>query len=597
MAISNEIINKYLKSLKKQKQDIKSQAQLERKFVDPLVELLIENGEFLTPLSYYQDILKRTNKIFIVYMPEEQKKVLKQQLQTTYLLLLAQKKYELELGTFGNQTAYIKQIESCEEYLDLLNPNIQAQSEAQRSLSKEKPVLYLGIGLGIELSHKMLEVTEGKYETFSQTINWLNDRRLYWIWGSSFILSILDSLPHDFFHKTTATKTVLSLDPYAGVISWALYYFRFSLQLGLLLRHVIAGPWMSEKEKQIPLSQRFLTQWEQRKYAILNDFLWGTCNLVCFFWLIAKKGLGPWGDLLNTILFFFDISAAIWSFEEKQTQYMKKLHEYQDEITRIKGKIALLDEKQDKQKIALYQTELDDVTKAYTQHKKDWDYYKLQLLNECAYCVSLTLAFVLLAAPFFPLAGVNLLAVTMTGAILCLVFTVIYNAVTNSLDIAKTKASVDELKENIQCKIAAFNELSKMPHEENELKFLFLEIKQLQADSKHQEQIRVLQTMHFYRQLLFDALFPAIILTSLVFLPLATGLPVIGISLVFAYFSYKMIDSTYAPVEEELTEFPEEEYLAFCDNPAPSIAYSQSSFFAEEKDVPNVDGADKPIPS
>lgn len=615
MASTSDIIASYMEALATQPRGTLSDEDFEEQFLIPLQQVLVNNGEYLVPMSYYVNMIDNTPPLLIEYMSKEKKVELRRHLQIAYLLLLTQKQHEFNSYIYKNQTEYKKQIAHCELLLDLLNPYKQVQSEAEKAASNEKPLKYLGISLGIAISDTMMEwidveteniqYVDGKSEEIQSTIGWINQRRLYWVWASSFITSMLSAIPQDFFNTGRASEVMRIPDPYTGILSWSMYYFRFSLHLSLFLKHTIAGPWMSPVEKAIPFKQRFLTQWSQRKFELLNDSLWATCNMATFFWLTAKAGLGPWGDLFTIALLFFDLSVAAWNFEEKRVKHLRQRLQYEHEIELLEEKIKLLLQQTDPEEEILrtikeLQAQLYDVRRTFKNFKKDWDHYRLGLINETAYALGLLIAFTLLTLPFLPLAAPTLLVITMTGAAMCFVFSVIYNAVNTYLDVKKTKDNIKELRQACVLKLNEFKEIQETAPNSDELKYLFLEIKRLKADSHFEEQTAVLQTMHFYRKVMLQAIFPALVFASLVFFPLGIGLPILAAVLVIAVISYKIIENTYAPVKEELLTFPQDEFEAFCENPQLPDKFlpgKESLFYGhEQKHLPSTPES-SPAPS
>jgi hypothetical protein len=428
----------------------------------------------------------------------------------------------------------------------------------------------------------------------------LNEKRLYWVWSSVLLKTVLELVPPDFFNTDQAKQTVKTPDPYTGCLSWVLYYFRFALNLGLLLKHTISGPWMSEEEKKIPWTERFQTQWAQRKFTLLNDSLWATANMVSFFWLNGKGALGTYGDLLTIALLVFDISVAVWDFEEQKTKYNKemldynlnikdlkneiylaklayenrladlKLHmgkytnknipDYETKINKLKNQINIEETKYNRIK-SKFELELVVIQRAQKKCQREWDYSKLTLINNIAYAVGLMLAFVLLTTPFMPIAAGALAAIGVAGAVLCFAFTVIYNAVKGGMEIHKAQMSAKEAEQEYKEKITQFNKLK--DEQVNEKKLLFLEIKQLHAETEYQKKLVVLQTMHLVRSVLFEALIPAIIFVSMVFLPLGIGFAVLGAVVALAILSNLAINAKFKPEKEKLTEFNKQEYENF----------------------------------
>ncbi|WP_277619256.1 hypothetical protein [Legionella norrlandica] len=349
MATSSLILQSYLETLK-------NDEEIELRYDEKVEELLEYNrkakgGDFMTPLSFYLGILENTDEVILHYMNEENKKKFLRDLQVTYLLLLAEKKYEEQHQKVENFRIYTKHLKRCAELIDYLNyKKISLGQETPltqkyRQATDGYPVKYLSIFLGKELAEKIVDSLDHKTKTIKEAMGWFNEKRLYWVWGSSFLKVILGALPTDFFNVTQATQVVKAPDPYTGTISWALYYFRFSLNMFLLLKHTIKGPWMSEKEKRKPWTERFLTQWDQRKFSLLNDSIWATGNLVCFFWLTGKGALGTWGDVLTLALLVFDISIAIWDFEEQKTRHNKEMLDFDNNIKGLERLIKKAKEK------------------------------------------------------------------------------------------------------------------------------------------------------------------------------------------------------------------------------------------------------------
>ncbi|HAT1781425.1 TPA: lpg2888 family Dot/Icm T4SS effector [Legionella pneumophila] len=602
MATSSLILQSYLKTLKT---DEKSELRYEDK-VEELLEYnsKAKGGDFLAPLSFYLAILENTDEVMLRYMSEENKQKLIRDLQVAYLLLLTQKKYEEEHQKYENIKTYAQHIKRCEELLDHLNYN-QVCKEQKRAPSPEHgyasdgyPVKYLSIFLGKELAEMIVDSMDRKTKTIKESMGWFNEKRLYWVWASSLLKVILAALPDDFFNVSQATDVVKAPDPYTGTLSWALYYFRFSLNMFLLLKHTISGPWMSEREKKTPWTERFLTQWDQRKFTLLNDSIWATGNLICFFWLTGKGALGTWGDVLTLALLVFDISMAIWDYEEQKTRHNKEMLAYEEDIKKLKQLISKAEEEPGKEDEKLriikeYELQLQGLMRAQKESERNWDLQKVSLYAGIAYAVGLMLAFALLAAPFFPVSGPALLAITITGAVLCLAFTVIYNGVKGGMEVYKAHCSAKEAKEGYNNKIELFKLLlEKNPSlDDNEKKFLFLEIKKLKAETEYQKQMVVFQTMHLLRSVILESFIPAVVFASFVFLPLGIGFAVLGATIGVALATNLMINAAFKPAKNEVKAFDEKEYEAFCKDPDnwDKPSKSKQGFFQPKEKKPLLD--------
>ncbi|CEG58948.1 hypothetical protein [Legionella fallonii] len=591
MATSSLILQSYFKTVSNGKKDKQSYNKKVKEFLKTN-----RGADFLTPLNHYISILEDTEQAMLPFMTAEKKKQVLRDLQVALLLLMTQKRHELQHQKTENVTTYNAHIKNCCQLIDAI------QYEEERKARKMKlapdhgyatdgyPVQYLGLSWGQWFAGMMVDWADRKTKTIKEVMGAVNEKRLYWVWGSSLLKTTLDLMPADIFNVEQAKQAIRTPDPYTGYMSWILYYFRFALNLSLLLKHTISGPWMSKEEKKTPWTERFLTQWDQRKFTLLNDSLWATANMVCFFWLTGKGVLGTWGDLLTLVLLVFDISMAVWDFEEQKTRHNKEMLDYETNIKKLKEQINKPKEDTQSQEdydrmLIEYKIQLLALEKAQTQCKKDWDYQKISLINNITYAAGLMLAFALLTTPFLPIAGPAALALVVTGAVLCFALTVIYNAVRGGIEIYKAKQSASEVQEDCANKIALFLK-NDPPLDDNEKRLLFLEIKKLKAETSYQEQMVVLQTMHLIRSILFEALLPAVIFASFVFLPIGAGFGILGAVLALTLASHFIINAAFKPEKEKLGEFNEQEFEVFCKDPEhwdPKAAKSQTFFSSSTK--------------
>jgi len=176
----------------------------------------------------------------------------------------------------------------------------------------------------------------------------------------------------------------------------------------------------------------------------------------------------------------------------------------------------------------------------------------------------------------------------VVGTVLCFTITVINNAIRNRLEIRRACLSSKEAKMDLKQKIADFKELVEENGDFNDYKIiLFLEIKQLRAETEHQQQMITYQTMHFIRSLVIQSLIPTLLFVSFVFLPVGIGIPVVGAGFLLAIVSYLLIERNFKPEQVTSFAFDSEEYQEFCNDPdswdkIPSVA-TQSLFKVEAK--------------
>lgn len=241
----------------------------------------------------------------------------------------------------------------------------------------------------------MAEIAEAKTGTLIGWMSDVNERRLYWVWGGGMLSSVIEMLPDDFYRKAQAQKAVSAPAPITGYMSWVLYYTRFAINLSLLLKHSIDGPWMSEEERKIPAWERFKTQWNQRKFSLLNDSIWGLANMACFFWLKGPGAMGMAGNVATAGLLLMDLSLSIWRFYEESTAYNKRIQAMYDAYDRLKGKLKKAEESStpDPDRIAELQRQLREANRLIMRTELDWKYKKLNMINDMAYAGGLLAAF------------------------------------------------------------------------------------------------------------------------------------------------------------------------------------------------------------
>ncbi|HHT0592873.1 TPA: hypothetical protein ACTXXA_001063 [Legionella anisa] len=624
-------------------------------------------NDFLPSLNFYLGILGTTDRAMFPYIEKipEKKEELIFNLRITLLLLLAQKKHEIEYQKIENIKVYNQHIKQCTEFLNALNPEYQkliAQSPEQNELSDENPIKYMGIPLGQLLAQDMVDlyhVTEydlglisdaerEKYKIYLEasdnvlkyefigsedklikgSISWdrlpkdlhatfpkdesklpqfqtlwgltildsiyqkdlpwgktkfikeymgkINEGRLYWVWGSTFLKTVVGQLP-DYMYSTQGPEAMKTPDPYTGNLSWILYYARFFLELGLLLKHTIKGSWMSEEEAKTPAGERFLTQLSQRKFALLNDFLWGTANLLCFFKLNGAGSLGTAGDVLTLVLLVFDIAMAAWELEEQRIKYNKAMLQYDEDLERLGKQLQVFKDIEEKRELddeeakAKRQIEVQIRTLEREKLKcyRDWQLQKVSLINNIAYAVGLMLAFIVLTAPFMPISAPVLGIMLIAGAAACLAFTIINNAVKGGIELYKTYKTRQEHKQDRDEKIIELMRLLKKNKNLNydEKKLLYLEIKQLQAETEYQKQMMIYQSVNLARRIMVEAIVPVVVLLSIVAIPLG-GLgiiPVLIAAIALAIATQMLVDALFKPEEKKALEFDEEAYEAFCN--------------------------------
>jgi len=598
-----------------------------------------------TLLDYYNLELERTNPAIFKFLNPDQKSALRSKLKYTYYLLFAQ--FQLDSAESRKQTlaGIMEKMKQCNKLLDELGhsednltPEGQLHAETEES---EKYFKLLGMTtVGPYVASKIMEFVDGEEEeivpsvksktaAIIQKITEVNGVRLYWVWGGGMLSSTLDMLAEDYYRRKDASGALAEPAPVTGYMSFAVYYLRGFIKLCLLLKHTIKGPWMTAEESKIPTIERFKTQWQQKKFSLLNDFIWATANMACFFWLRGKGILGYVGNVFTAGLLLMDLSLTAWRFWEETTAHNKTLFRLQQAqkeqkaaLTEAEAKLKILahnleigreklaslvtdqeayqeqvqflqrDEQEDcklKQEIQSLKHKIAENGKVIQKTNYDWKFKKYGTINDLVYAAGLLIAFSLLCCFFCPpavIAAATLAIITLAGAALCFALTVATAAVTSGIELARFKRNKASSIADCGVLLQQFNSTT----DENTQRMLYLEMKGLMADSEYQQRMARFQTVKFVRSILIDAFVPAIIFAALVFMPLGIGLGVLAAGLVLAVLS-KILINQFEPKADQLPSFDkqvEKDFQTFKNDPEHNLAHFKkksakgSAFFAND---------------
>ncbi|QDP71696.1 hypothetical protein FOG18_03470 [Legionella israelensis] len=516
----------------------------------------------LSSLEYYLNILQKCNPAMFKYMSNDELYQLFQDLHHAYLLLVAKYQHDLSLGKKEQLKEIKQQQRHCLRLLKALQSELYDTDSIPVEYLQEEPVKYCGIPFARWFVEKIHQFSTGKTKVIKEWMGDINEKRLYWVWGGGLLKTVLDSLPDEFFNNHQAKQETSALSPYIGALGWILYYARFFINLGLLLKHTIRGPWMSEEEKSTPWTKRLSMQWQQRKFALLNDSIWATANLVCYFWLVGPGVKGHAGDALTILLLAMDLGLSIWRYKESKAQFKKELTALEANRQALMDKLSLLEEQEEINRINIQIRQMD---KAIAKCKSDWKYKQISLINDISYALALMVSFAVLSAPFLPFAAPVLMTMAIVGTVACFALTVIYSAISAGVEVAKANHAKNEAKEELRLLLAQYE----TEEDKNIKKRLYLEMKDLMAETEYQKKVCRYQAICMVRSVLIDAMVPVVVFAATVFMPLGVGLAIMGAALVVGLLSKVIIDKLAKPKEAEKSEFNEEEYKRF--NNAPSL--------------------------
>ncbi len=528
------------------------------------LELFRQRQSLASTVSFYDNRLGDLIPATYQFLSEHQKKAVEQELLFMFYVFSAQ--YQLDEAEHRRQGLQEQSVRifECVTLLKQLREDkskTPAAMLARAAADSEKHLKYLGLTIvGPFMVEKMLQLSSGKTTTIKEWMGEVNSRRLYWVWGGGMLASVIGMLSDDFLNKPQAQQALAVPSTLSGYMSWMLYYTRFAINLGLLLKHTIAGSWMSAEEKAVPAWERFQTQWQQRKFDLLNDSIWATANMVCFFWLTGSGMPGYWGNVLTAGLLILDISLTIWRMCEESTQHNKEMLRLTGEIADLRAKIAAtpLDIDEDRE---ILQQQLAVLQKGRDKCEFDWTYKKYKQINDLVYAISLLAAFSVVCCMFFPPAAIapaTAMLLGVIGAALCFTLNVAYAAVSGALDIAKERAVGKLAKHEKTQLLAQFNQNP----DELQKKQWYLDIKKLEASSDYQQRVVDYQKMQLVKSVLISLLVPPLVFVSFMFMPLGIGLAVVSAGLALALMA-NIILSRFEPEADKMPAFNENEYRNF----------------------------------
>ena len=434
-------------------------------------------------------------------MSEEQQRMLHDELRFALYLFCARFQLDFAEGHGDAMEDRGSQIQKCKHLIKMLG--------GQTSVTDQLPTV--------------------EDDGISTGLDWMdsfNERRLYWVWAGrgGLLGSVISLLPDNFYHKIQALKALDVLVPFTGFLSWALYYFRFSIRAGILIQHTLPGRWMSDEERAIPWQERLTAQLQAMKFDLLNDFVWATGNLVCFFWLYGNAILDFYAGILTAVLLLMDVSVTIAAHWEEYTQYSIDMDRSRSVIQRLRDHNAPMH-----QLNALKYTE--------RQCKLERDYKLYALYADMLYAVSLLLAFSLLYCFFLPvsLTATTALIFEVSGTVLCFSLNALFAAMKQGIDLCK---SVERSNDIAQDHATSHDYFDKSL---------------LASEWDYQQAIIAYKQACLLRAVLIDVLVPPVVFVALVFMPLSIGLPVISAGFILAVASYYYVDNH---IKHDITSLP-----------------------------------------
>ncbi len=558
---------------------------------------LFRHRNYLTSnLQFIGKRVKEINPATFQFLNKLQREALLNELLFSFYMISAQYHLDDIESRKQNSAKQLAELQLCAAKImalrayDHKGPEVIHQQLLDES---SQPVKFLGLTIVAPfLIEKVEQISGGKAtKSFREWWDEFNGQRAYLSRANAVLLGVLRLLPDDFTNKIHGQTVLGTPAPVFGYLSWILYYIRFGVNLGLLLKHTIEGPWMKKEESDIPWHERFTTQWEQRRFTLLNDFIWATINMASFFWLLGTPELSYTANVLTIVFMTIDVGLVLWRYMAESTEHNKNAEKYAEDIATLKVKIAEL--KDGDPRKAWLDEELRALLKAKQHFDLEWKYKTYGIANDLFYVVGLLASFAVTSAFLAPpaLMPTNILMFSLVGAVVCFAVTLAYSAITGLLAISKTK----ELAEMNASELVALKEKFNTCEDETVKRLLYLDIQALNAKSEYHQQLIAFQKIQLIRSVLVNSLLPVLAFSCFVFMPLGIGLAVFAVGFALAKYSESKLQE-YAPKEAEALEFDEPAYQQFIEEQknekAIEVAATNSNsnrFFKPEPQTPAID--------
>jgi uncharacterized membrane protein len=220
-------------------------------------------------------------------------------------------------------------------------------------------------------------------------------------------------------------------NPIIRYLAWIFYVPRLLINLFLLFKHLIPGPWMSDEEKNLQFLTRFYAQWSRRWFELCNDLVWLSVGLINCFWLTGV--LAPAGMYLTVALYSFDVILSTIRLLVELSKFNSLLRDCSSKIKEFEDLNELnANQREELERLRSYQTQL-------IEHVS---YEKRRLLLSLATAASLFAA-MLLAMPVFASTPV----IPLIGAFLVVAICVVNLILTKCLESKNPTHCFSELKQ------------------------------------------------------------------------------------------------------------------------------------------------------
>ncbi|NCT56795.1 MAG: hypothetical protein GW760_03655 [Legionella sp.] len=465
----------------------------------------------------------------------------------------------------------------------------------------DRPMRYFGMLYIVPaIEEAVINMTLNQVENTHNILVSYNGLRRYLVWANGLSQLICNVIAGSAQQTLTITQVALNeLALATGPLGFVLYFTTFGIASSIVLQNTLdCGLTPSVRALELSWYERFKTQWDERKFLLLNNAVWGLVNFVCFFWLVGQNALGFWGNVLTRALFLADLFLVWWQFEEAYTEHQVRLGFYEQGIEVLSVKIReLSQEEPNNPYIARLQLEQGKMQDAQKKLEQAWCYQKKQYQLNLMYGASIFVGFMVLCGFFFPptlIVPFTAMVLALTGAAMCFALGVMHKAFSGQLVIQKEVESCSLSRGDFHDDWSLFkgvsSALKKSPDNiklQTESKLVYLSLKKALATQDYQTKVIDYQKAQIICNFLTDIIVPTLFLLAFVFLPLGVGMPLFAVGLVVLFCAhwqvaemapedkkpelFKALDSFGAwifsktePEDNGLEQFDEREYNNFC---------------------------------
>lgn len=481
-------------------------------------------------LMFYSETLLKTNPVLFLYLNDTQRLAFKNDL----MLALYQLTDRFQLNEHEqrrlNAIADFSEIQHGLRLLSYLD-DVNTIPEPTQAPSSSLYNLLFG---------RWANFFNGKSDHVIKDLSDFNYVRLYWVWAGTMLRSALAML-NDWFKTinvdTQNTQYIASnYQDIWGYISWSLYYLRFLLNIAMVLKHTIPGPWMEDEEQalveEIGGLARFKSQFEERKFILINDFIWGIINMVCHLWCTGPSWWGYTGNVLTVLLLLGDLSLALLRRSDE-------LAEHESTLDRFNLEIRELDDKfNDNTNDTTLKEQIFRLKQAREAYLTQWNHKQHGTKVDIVYAAGLVSAFVVLCACFIP-DGVVSSATSgifgMTGAGLLFSLALIYSSYKGYLEVARVEDA--ERKILYECQEL----VSSKDVWDDEMRFRFL---QGMEEAHFQQTLADYQRHKMVRTIVVEGLVPFAMFAAFTFLPFGIAAAAFAVAIVLAAVWHYVIEAS-----------------------------------------------------